>query len=285
MAQQIPQQAPSDQRELSDPHFLVARLIDLAGGMSDGEKQVIVNRLREAGLSPKVDRGWPEEAVANLRSCLQMDGSAELDTQRVLELVCLVAEFVASMDQLAWSTWKTLAPRLRHSAPGGAADDAGRIPARRQGRLAVQVKDDLEKLRQLTAALIAAVSQAGRQFANRHLTKFSPAEIASLVDVEGGGLFVGKEVKCWRKYKELANAMDEASIESEIMEIIASYAESLMKGLGGNPWLRVGEAPVSGQVHWHEGLFLQPHHLQACSGTAEARLTPSAGWPGRIPTA
>ena len=45
-------------------------------------------------------------------------------------------------------------------------------------------------------------------------------------------MLVSKEVKNWRKYVELSAGRDEATIESEIMQAIADYAESLMKGRG-----------------------------------------------------
>jgi hypothetical protein len=64
------------------------------------------------------------------------------------------------------------------------------------------------------------------------VAKFSPNEISTLAGMEGGGLLVSKEVKCWRKYVELASGMDETAIETEIMQALSSYAESLMKGLG-----------------------------------------------------
>ena len=66
----------------------------------------------------------------------------------------------------------------------------------------------------------------------RHLHKFQPDEIQALVQSEkSGGMFVSEEVKCWRKYKELAHALDEATVESEIQNAIAEYAETLIKGL------------------------------------------------------
>jgi hypothetical protein len=64
------------------------------------------------------------------------------------------------------------------------------------------------------------------------MARFSPHEIEALAAMEGGGFLVGKDTKCWRKYVELADALNEAAIENEIMETIANYAENLMKGLG-----------------------------------------------------
>jgi translation initiation factor IF-2 len=44
------------------------------------------------------------------------------------------------------------------------------------------------------------------------------------------GMLVGKEVKCWRQFKELATAMDVQTIEKEIQDAIAEYTETLIKG-------------------------------------------------------
>ena len=66
-----------------------------------------------------------------------------------------------------------------------------------------QVAADVDRLRQLTAGLISAIAQAGNLFAQRHVGKFSVANIEAYAD-KMPGMLVGKEVKCWRQYKELA---------------------------------------------------------------------------------
>ena len=80
-----------------------------------------------------------------------------------------------------------------------------------------------------SAAMTTAVSRAGGQFARRHLGTFSPSEIAALVRTEPGGVFVSHEVKCWRKYVELAERLDEDAIDMEIKKAIVDYVESLAK--------------------------------------------------------
>ncbi|MGB2863187.1 MAG: hypothetical protein WBC05_07655, partial [Sedimentisphaerales bacterium] len=72
----------------------------------------------------------------------------------------------------------------------------------------------------------------GGQFAKRHLAKFSPLEIEVLVKMEPGSVFVSHDVKCWKKYKELAEMLNEDSIEMEIRKAIVDYVESLTKGMG-----------------------------------------------------
>ena len=52
-----------------------------------------------------------------------------------------------------------------------------------------------------------------------------------MASMEPGGMLVSREVKCWRKYQELAESLDPSSIDRVIMAAITEYAESLMKGL------------------------------------------------------
>jgi hypothetical protein len=98
-----------------------------------------------------------------------------------------------------------------------------------------QVDMQLKLLQRLIAAIITSISRVGSQFAKRHLAKFSPSEIEALVRMEHGSVFVSHEVKCWRKYLELADALNEDSTETEIIRAIVDCVGSLMKGTGRQP--------------------------------------------------
>ena len=221
----------TDARELQDPNFLVARLIDRAGELGESERKVLVERLKEAGLASISQGAWPEEAEAGLRQALRLPPEP-IDARRALELVGLASDFALRLDQLVWGAWQRIDPRSNIRRDKPLQQTLKAFLTGDQDVPRGQIAGDLEKLRQLIASLISAVGQAGRQFASRHLAKFSPVEIEALAGLEGGGFLVSKEVKCWRKYVELAEALSEAAIENEIMETIANYAENLMKGLG-----------------------------------------------------
>jgi len=221
----------TDRRELADPNFLVARLIEASASLGEPERKVLIERLKEANLAEVRSGAWPAEAEAQLRQTLRLT-EPTVDPVRVLELVGMLSDFALKLDQLCWGSWRRISPKsgirqdqrlqeaLRRHVAGDADMPRGQVAA------------DLEKLRQLIASLVSAVGQAGRQFASRHMARFSPHEIEALAAMEGGGFLVGKDTKCWRKYVELADALNEAAIENEIMETIANYAENLMKGLG-----------------------------------------------------
>jgi hypothetical protein len=221
----------TDARELRDPNFLVARLIDRAAELGESDRKVLVERLKEANLASLGQQAWSPDAESKLRQDLRLPAEP-VDPTRALELVGMLADFALRLDQLVWGAWRKVAPRsgIRQDRPLQQTIKAFLTGSQDVPR--GQVAGDLEKLRQLIASLISAVGQAGRQFASRHLGRFSPVEIEALASLEGGGFLVSKEVKCWRKYVELADALNEASIESEIMETIATYAENLMRGLG-----------------------------------------------------
>ncbi len=221
----------TDQKELQDPNFLVARLIERSAELGDSERKVLAQRLKEAGLATVSQGAWPTEAEAQLRQALRLT-EPTIDPVRALELVGMLSDFALRLDQLCWGSWRRISPKSNIRQDKKLQETLKRNIVGDPDVPRGQVATDLEKLRQLIASLVSAVGQAGRQFANRHVARFSPHEIESLATLEGGGFLVSKDTKCWRKYVELADALNEAAIENEIMETIANYAENLMKGLG-----------------------------------------------------
>jgi DNA primase len=220
----------TDARELQDPNFLVARLIDCAAKLGDGERKVLVERLKEAGLASISQGAWPAEAEADLMKELRL-ADKHVDPVRTLQMVGMASDFALRLDQLVWGAWRKIAPKATIRQDKPLQQTLKAFITNSQDVPRGQVASDLEKLRQLIASLISSIGQAGRQFATRHLAKFLPSEIEAVASMEPG-ILISKDVKCWRKYKELADAMTDVGIENEITETIANYAENLMKGLG-----------------------------------------------------
>ena len=229
-----PTQSPMDARELRDPSFLATRLIELAPTLIEEQKRALATRLAEVGLVQSGGGGpeWPAAPLKTLRTKLAFADADNLDAARTLELLSELVALANSLDQLVWSTWRQVATKSTLKRQNPLQRTMARFAAGDQDVARANVTQDVEKLRQLTASLIAAIGQIGRQFMQRHLHKFQPDEIQALVQSEkSGGMFVSEEVKCWRKYKDLAHALNEATVESEIQNAIAEYAETLIKGL------------------------------------------------------
>lgn len=218
-----------DEKELSDASFLVTRLTAVAQTLPPERKAAVIQRLKEAGLAASAGGAvaWPEAQANDLRAKLQMAGNDPLDPTRVLELLTQLAEVACSLDQVVWNTWRVMSPQGTIKRPAVLQKTMTRFIAGDQDVPRGQVSQDVGKLRQLIAALIGAVSQTGR-FAMQHFKSFWPDEIKVLVGTSGFGL----EGRYWRKYVELAGAMDANAVQDAIRQAIAEYAEALIRGTG-----------------------------------------------------
>jgi hypothetical protein len=229
-AEVAPARSGIDERELKNASFLVERLVELAPHLSEDQRAAAAARLARAGLAvARPSGGLPEAAAEKLRQRLQLRADEALDPGRTAELATLLAELALSLDQVVWNTWRTIAPRSDLRRSGELARTMGRFAAGDADTARGQVKHDLERVRQLTAALISSVGQAGRQFAQRHFYRFS---VDAIKDAAGPGTIMKPQaVKCWEKYVELTGSMDAVTLESELLQSIAKYAEDLVKGL------------------------------------------------------
>jgi hypothetical protein len=229
----VPTAAPAprstmDERELSDPSFLAHRLSEIAAELSAEQRRAIGEHLREAGYAVEVSAGVASSEPLAVE--LQLAKDAKLDGVRALELAAMLAGLAESLDRVGWSTWRTVNPKsmIRRSMELRGA--MGRFVTGDPDINRTQIKQELEKLRQLLAALISAVRSAGGQFAQKMIVKHSPEEIEKVVKPTVG-FIKSADAECWKHYKEAARSMDAASIEQELLSSIANFAESLMKGL------------------------------------------------------
>jgi hypothetical protein len=223
-------QSATDAKELQDYTFLVSRLVQLAPSLSEEQRKTAVARLAEAGLAERSSGpDWPAQALKVLKTKLQMTDRDKVDATRLLELVAEMVGFATSLDQLVWATWKQVSPKSDLKRPTPVQRSFSKFTGGDPEVNRTQIAGDVDRLRQLTAGLISAIAQAGNLFAQRHVGKFSIANIEAYAD-KMPGMLVGKEVKCWRQYKDLAAAMDVQTIEIEIQNAIAEYTETLIRG-------------------------------------------------------
>jgi hypothetical protein len=172
------------------------------------------------------------ELDQKLKQKFKVGDEYSISAEKIAELNVILIDFVLKLETLAWNTWRQLSPRSTVRPQGDLTKKIGQFLSNDAGISVNQVDDDLKVLQRLIAAMTSAVSRVGSQFAKRHLAKFSPSEIEALVRMEPGSVFVSHDVKCWKKYKELAEMLNEDSIEMEIRKAIVDYVESLAKGIG-----------------------------------------------------
>jgi hypothetical protein len=240
-AQRQGQPAAAEAPELRDPKFLLNRLLEMAPTFSPDDQKYVVAQMQKAGLpvgggnsaAPAPVAGVPDEVVKWFRESFKLQGTQRLDAARLMGLLPVVLELTCGMHQFVWTAWRTLAPNSElRPALVSLQSAVTRYAAGDPGVTLEQLSREMTKLRQLTAALVAAIGETGRQFATNHCAKFSPNEIEAIVRMEGGGgLLGGKEKKYWEKYKALFGEQGEETVEGEIRETIAKHVELLMKGL------------------------------------------------------
>jgi len=217
--------------ELKDPEVAIRRLLELAPMLSDEQKELAVRSLQEAGFCPPVaPQNHSDEFAHVLRARLKLGDGQDINADRLAEMIVLLADFVFKLEPLIWNTWRMLSPRSSIRPSGSLKKTVGQFICGDSNTSEREAEHELRMLQRLIAAITTAVGRVGSQFAKRHLGRFSPSEISTLVRMEQGSVFVSHEVKCWRKYLELAETLTEGSIEAEIRKAIADYAESLIKG-------------------------------------------------------
>jgi len=221
-----------NESELKNVEFLVRSLQKIAPTLSDEQKDFVDKSLQEAGLRPKARQDNPVELDQQLKQKFKVADECSISAEKMVELSAILVDFAIKLESLVWNTWRQLSPRSAVRPHGDLTKKIGQFLSS-DGEISVnQVDDDLKVLQRLTAAITSAVSRVGGQFAKRHLARFSPLEIEVLVKMEPGSVFVSHDVKCWKKYKELAETLNEDSIEMEIRKAIVDYVESLTKGMG-----------------------------------------------------
>jgi hypothetical protein len=217
--------------ELQDPELAISRLLELVPMLSDEQKELATRRLQEAGFgAPVAAQNYSDEFIRDLRDRLKLGDVPDIKADRLSEMIVLLADFVFKLEPLIWNTWRMLSPRSSIRPSGSLKKTMEQFICGDSGAPEKKAEQELRMLQRLIAAITTAVGRVGNQFAKRHIGRFSPSEISTLVRMEHGSVFVSHEVKCWRKYLELAETLTEGSMEAEIRTAIAEYAESLIKG-------------------------------------------------------
>lgn len=221
------------------PEQLVDQLTALAKTLPPGKLVSLGSKLQAAGfLAAPIGGGGGGggtlgEPTPEFLERFPLPPGQQVDGERLHNVAMVLGEFFTALDKVVWNIWKAISPKSRvRKDPSPLADFrnlSGRYLAGDREVSMVQLRQIVDRVRQLTAAILAAIGPAGGSFAKQHLARFSPEAIKNLAAAESG-MFLSIEQKCWRKYSELAAEFTEDTVESEIQEAIGRYAEDLMRG-------------------------------------------------------
>lgn len=217
------------------PEVLMADLIDAAPTLSAEDRAEYGRRLAAAGFgvgAPDASSAAPAfELPGEVRARFAIPAGQTIDPARAMRLFGLLADLTTTLDQLAWSVWKQLAPQSGIRRESGAAGDFRKLAALYLSGdpevASPQLAQLLDKTRQLIASVIAGLGPAGGNFARGFIARFSPAAIETRA---GGGFFTGGEQRNWRAYTDMFGQVTEQAIEHEVLNAIVQYAESAILG-------------------------------------------------------
>ena len=241
-----PPTAPPSAEEKAplSPQDLVKELAAQAPKLSEAVRLQCAKTLYEAGFKlaqakmakvakvAKGDERASEKMPEELRRRLRLPLGKEINTRAAVKMATHLLGVMLTLDQLGWNMWKTMAPRSRIrraiSDKGDLRNLAGHYLTGDPNVSLAEVAEPLEQTRQLIAGLMGAIGPVGRNYSRRNAAKYSPPSIQDLVRMEPGKIWDSLDVKCWRKYKELAKDLTEESIEKQLHEAIVQFAEELM---------------------------------------------------------
>jgi len=203
---------------------------------SEAQRDELRDKLAAVGIAAPAEAAPSDGATVDfseVRGRFGLTAAESVVPGRLARLCVQQMECLAKLDQLAWATWKNLAPRsgLKRDTSQGDL----RLLVRRYVKgdadiTDLQLAQQIERTRALIASMLGSMAQIGRGYSKRFQTRYAPEAIQDVVKMEGGSGWTGLETKCWRKYIELAVEVNEATIQNEMQEIVAKYVEDLARG-------------------------------------------------------
>ncbi|MBV8378819.1 MAG: hypothetical protein JO279_17635 [Verrucomicrobia bacterium] len=210
-------------QELADE--LIARLPEF----TNEAKAALAQKLQALGLFAPPGRGI--ELPLELLGKLGITPKETLDEERLIKLFTALLEMMVTLDHLIWNVWKNIAPKSslrRDQGSDNPRRTIGRYLAGDREVATLQITQMLEKTRQLTAGLLSAIGPAGEIFARKHLERFAPEKIRAGVESKAPGFISNVELRCWRRYVELADNLSGQAVETQIIDGIVNYTEELI---------------------------------------------------------
>jgi len=207
---------------------IAEELLGRVGELTEQGKARLAERFQASGLIARP--GQAVDLPPELRAKLGLRPDQVVDEERLSKLCAALLETVATLDNLVWNLWKTIAPKsaVQRDPGDGFRRTVGRYLAGDREVATLQIKQILEKTRQLLAGLLSAIGPTGESYARHHLETFAPEKIRATV--ETGGFLTNVEQKCWRRYVTLAGELNGPTIEKQIVDAIVTYTEEIVSG-------------------------------------------------------
>jgi hypothetical protein len=219
------------ERELT-AEILVEQLIAFMPAMSAEDRAMVSTRLQAAGLTPDAGPAGAFELPPELQKRLGLDGDLG-DPARAAKALGMSLDLALTLDQLAWTLWKQIAPKSMVRKEAELPRQAAEYLKGSAEVSTAQLAQTLERTRKLIASLLGAMGRAGGGFAKDRARLFDPNSIAAVATSEKKWN-ESIEFACWRKYAQLCKEYGaEAAIEKSLQEAWVKATETIYSGRSG----------------------------------------------------
>ena len=171
----------------------------MAADLKPAEKNQVVARLAEAGLSRGSQGGLSPEVTEKLRKELGLAAGQQPLPERVAEMAAILVEVVSKVDQAATGALKQLSPRN----PLLKAEALRRVLAQYVQTEQPAAPPSTRAFEMLSGALLTALLEGGLEFGRRYLERMQPSAIW---DVATPDIFIDfrKKAAAWDHFRELS---------------------------------------------------------------------------------
>jgi hypothetical protein len=217
--------------EPETPEASFERVLAILPSLSNEQRAAFKEKLKAAGLvQEKSGGGGSIEITPEIQKRLALTGAPIFNPDRASKTLALLLDMVLTMDQLAWTLWKQLAPKSTFKRESDLTKLSADYLVGSVDVSTPQMTQTLERTRKIVAGLLGAVGRAGNTFARERARLFDPNAIEA--DARGEKKWnESLEFACWRKYVQLCKEYGaEPVIEKGIQEAMAKAAENLLLG-------------------------------------------------------
>lgn len=99
-----PVAAPIEGREQKDISYHIAKVLEMAPGLSAEQRESVSRKLAAAGFTLGGIDAWPEAGLARVSKEIFAGKPAKIDSSRVLDLMAMLAEFALRLEPVVWQT-------------------------------------------------------------------------------------------------------------------------------------------------------------------------------------
>jgi hypothetical protein len=218
------------------PKATIAAFLQLAPSLSIEQREALKPQLATLGLLMTSSQPVDGDTLGELRTKFKLTPEDKIDPLRLGRLFLTLADMALTVDQLAWSVWRSVAPKSTIRRDNSRGDLRAMLKRVLTGEVEFSnatLHKQLESTRGLIAGLLAGLGQAGKNFARRYEQRYAPDVIREAVRIErgGSGLSDKIEVSCWKKYTEVTAELTTATIENDVQEVVVKYTEDLIAGM------------------------------------------------------